>query len=501
MEHFDVIVIGAGLSGVGAACHLALRCPDKRVLVLEGRDAIGGTWDLFRYPGIRSDSDMFTLGYAFEPWTDQKAIADGPSIRKYVIDTAHKYGVYEKIRFQHRVVKASWSSDAARWTLEVERGPENGEKELVRFTCGFVYACTGYYDYATGHAPAFPGIERFQGTLVHPQHWPEGLDYAGKRVIVIGSGATAITLVPEMAKTAGHVVMLQRSPTYVASLPAEDAIANGLRKLLPAQAAYDVTRWKNVLVGMAFYQLARRYPEGTKRRLLKLVREQLGPMYDVEKHFAPHYKPWDQRLCVVPDNDLFIAIREGRASVVTDHIETFTENGIRTKSGQELPADIVVSATGLKILFLGSIQLVVDGKPVQPSDTMNYKGAMFSDVPNLACAFGYTNASWTLKADLTADFVCRLLKRMDEKGAVQVTPRVDASVHEEPFLDLTSGYVQRGLSQLPKMGDKQPWKLYQNYLLDVLMLRHGTLDDGALELRGPRASASAPLGATPAHAR
>ncbi len=482
VEHFDVIIVGAGLSGIGAAVHLQKTHPGKTYAVLEARDAIGGTWDLFRYPGIRSDSDMFTLGYVFKPWVDSKAIADGPSILSYVRETARENGIEPHIRFGHKVTRVSWSSDDARWTVHARRAETD---ELVRFTTSFVWSCSGYYDYARGHTPELAGRERFGGTIVHPQSWPEDLDYAGKRVVVIGSGATAVTLVPELAKKAAHVTMLQRSPTYVVSRPAEDALANWLRGKLPATLAYDLARWKNVLLGHFFYELARRKPALTKKRILELIQKELGPDYDMT-HFSPRYAPWDQRLCLVPDNDLFIAIREQRAAVVTDHIDTFTETGIRLRSGDELPADIVVTATGLSLIFLGGVELVVDGRALDPHQLTNYKGTMMSDVPNLAVTFGYTNASWTLKADLTADYVCRLLRLMDERGVRQVTPRRrDPSVTDEPFLDFSSGYVQRALASFPKQGSRRPWKLYQNYIRDIAMLRHGKIDDGELELASP----------------
>ena len=476
-ELFDVIVVGAGLSGVGAACHLQRNLPRKKVVILEGRDAIGGTWDLFRYPGIRSDSDMFTLGYSFEPWEEQKAIADGTSIREYVERTARKHGVDRKIRFRHRVKSASWSSDEALWFVEVEH---DGEALLLKTR--FLWVCSGYYDYAKGYAPEFPGKERFQGRFVHPQFWPSDLDYAGKKVVVIGSGATAITLVPSMAATAGHVVMLQRTPTYILSLPAVDRIAGWLRERLPSQTAYDVTRWKNVLSSVLFFQLARRAPGLTKKLIRKRLREAVGPGIDIDRHFSPPYDPWDQRLCLVPDDDLFVALREGRASVVTDQIESFTEGGIRLRSGQHLDADIIVSATGLEILFLGGLSLSVDGCPVRPHELFNYKGCMFGDVPNLAATFGYTNASWTLKADLIAEYLCRVLARMDELGARTCTPRPGPSVQEAPFMDLSAGYIQRALDRLPKQGDRHPWRLYQNYFLDIFLLRLGAVEDGVLEL-------------------
>ena len=497
-EHFDVIIVGAGLSGIGAAYHLSREHPQRSLAILEGRDAIGGTWDLFRYPGIRSDSDMYTLGYSFRPWKEQKAIADGDSILAYVRETARERGIDAKIRFGHRVTRASWSSEDARWTVEAERGGE-----LVRFTSSFLYMCSGYYDTENGYTPELAGRERFRGRIVHPQRWTDDIDYAGKRVIVIGSGATAMTLVPALAERAAHVVMLQRSPTYVVSLPAVDAIADWLRRRLPSQLAYGAVRWKNVLVSMLFFQLSRRKPELTKRRIVKLVRDALGPDYDVEKHFTPRYNPWDQRVCIVPDGDLFASIRAGKASVVTDHIETFTEEGIRLRSGEELEADLIVTATGLTLRFLGDVALTVDGRPVVSHELTNYKGSMFSDVPNLACAFGYTNASWTLKADLTAEYVCRLLRHMDETGAKQCTPRRrDPSITDEPFLDFSSGYVQRALAHFPKQGSKMPWKLYQNYLLDIALMRFGKIDDGTMEFTAPaRARASKPAAPEPSLAR
>ena len=477
-EAFDVLIVGAGLSGIGAGYHLQARCPGLSYAILEARDSIGGTWDLFRYPGIRSDSDMFTLGYVFRPWREANAIADGPSILKYVRDTAAEHGIDRHIRFRHRVRRASWSSTEARWTVEAER-TETGEPRL--FTCNFLLMCSGYYSYAEGHAPSFPGTDRFKGRIIHPQFWPEDLEYAGKRVVVIGSGATAVTLVPEMAKAAAHVVMLQRSPTYIVSRPSEDATANRLRRHLPAKLAYRITRLRNVALGLFFYNLARRRPERTKQRILDMVRQELGPEYDVGTHFTPRYNPWDQRLCLVPDSDLFRAIREGRVSVVTDQIDTFTETGIRLRSGDELDADIVVTATGLKLNLLGDVAFSVDGRPVDLSKALAYKGMMFSDVPNLASVFGYTNASWTLKADLTCEYVCRLLNHMRRRGYAAATPRRDASVEERPFVDFSSGYIQRALHTLPKQGSKKPWRLYQSYALDMAALRLGPMEDGVME--------------------
>lgn len=448
---------------------------------------MGGTWDLFRYPGVRSDSDMYTLGYSFRPWQDAKAIADGAAILNYIRETATEYGVDQKIRYEHRVKHASWSSDEARWTVEAEMGPE---KRVVSFTCGFLYLCTGYYDYKSGYTPEWPGIERFKGLIVHPQKWPQDLDYTGKRVVVIGSGATAVTLVPAMAEQAAHVTMLQRSPTYVVARPAEDPIANWLRRRLPARAAYALTRWKNVLLGMFFYGLARTRPQLMKRLIAKGVRNQLGEDYDL-RHFTPQYNPWDQRLCLVPDADLFRSIKEGRASVVTDHIESFTESGLRLRSGEQLEADIIVTATGLVLKLMSGLQLTVDGQTVDLSKTLVYKGMMYSDVPNLISAFGYTNASWTLKCDLTAEYVCRLLNHMESQGYDQCAPRRnDSIITEVPVIDFTSGYVQRAIHSLPRQGSRKPWRLNQNYALDMLMLRHSPLEDGTLmfERKGGRQS-------------
>ena len=481
-EHFDVVVVGAGISGIGAGYHLQAKCPGRSYVILEGREDLGGTWDLFRYPGIRSDSDMYTLGYAFKPWTNAKAIADGPAILSYLRDTAHENGVDRHIRFKHRVLSAAWSTADATWSVVAERG---AEQERVEFTCNFLFMCSGYYNYHRAYAPEFAGIERFGGQIVHPQFWPEALDYAGKRVVVIGSGATAVTLVPEMAKTAAHVTMLQRSPTYVVSRPSEDALANWMRGKLPAKLAYGAIRWRNVLFGLFFYNRTRKYPEKAKARILGWVRDHLGPDYDVGKHFTPRYNPWDQRLCLVPDADLFASIKSGTSSVVTDQIATFTQTGITLKSGDELPADIVVTATGLELQLMSGIDITVDGVAVDASKSLNYKGMMFSDIPNLASSFGYTNASWTLKADLTCGYVCRLLNTMKKRGLRQATPRVgDPEVTPENFLDFTSGYIQRALEKFPKQGSKAPWKLHQNYAKDLMALKFGSVDDG-MEFSNP----------------
>jgi cation diffusion facilitator CzcD-associated flavoprotein CzcO len=482
-EHLDVLIVGAGLSGVGAAHHLEDRMPGKSYAILEARGELGGTWDLFRYPGIRSDSDMHTLGYRFRPWTEEKTIADGPSILEYVRRTARERGIDRRIRFNHRVVRAEWSSADSRWTVEADRSDTG---ETVRLTCSFLWTCSGYYRYDEGYTPEFEGTDRFAGPIVHPQHWPADLDYEGKRVVVIGSGATAVTLVPAMAEKAEQVTMLQRSPTYIATLPAVDPIASRLRRLLPKWAVYAIVRWKNVLLQTAFYQLSRRRPELVKRMIRRGVERSLPAGYDVDTHFTPRYNPWDQRMCLVPDGDLFRAISSGRATVVTDRVEAFTEGGIRLESGGELEADVIVTATGLNLLFLGGMQLGVDGEEVDVTRAMAYKGMMLSGVPNFAFTVGYTNASWTLKADLISEYVCRLLAHMDANGFSRCLPEVsDPSVTEQPLLDFTSGYVLRSLDQFPKQGSKEPWRLRQNYVVDIRAIRRGPIDDGAMRFSAP----------------
>jgi monooxygenase len=473
-EQVDVLIVGAGLSGIGAACHLRRECPERTVAILEARQDLGGTWDLFRYPGVRSDSDMHTLGYCFRPWTDPKAIADGPSILAYLRDTAREYALGERIRFGHRVTSAAWDGERALWTVTAERAGDAGP---VTVTCSFLYVCSGYYRYDEGYTPALPGIERFRGTVVHPQHWPAGLDYAGRRVVVIGSGATAVTLVPAMTDRAAHVTMLQRSPTYVLSRPNRDPVADLLGRLLPTRAGPAAVRWKNALVTLGFFELSRRRPELVKRMLRQGAVQQLPPGYDVDTHFAPRYDPWDQRLCLVPDGDLFRAIRAGTASVVTAEIDTFTPDGIRLESGAELLADLVVTATGLNLLAFGGIRFSVDGEPVDVGATVAYKGMMLCGVPNLFWTIGYSNASWTLKADLVAQYVCRLLRHLRAHGYATVTPVPPPEPGEVPIIDLQAGYVLRSLAALPKQGARAPWRLHQNYVRDVRLLRRGPIDD------------------------
>jgi cation diffusion facilitator CzcD-associated flavoprotein CzcO len=497
-EHVDVLIIGAGLSGVGAACHLQRDCPERSYLILEARERIGGTWDLFRYPGIRSDSDMHTLGYSFSPWEDPKAIADGPSILRYVTRTAERHGVMERIHTGHAVERAEYSTAEQRWTVHVR---ETVTGETLTFTCAFLFCCGGYYRYDAGYTPEFAGVERFPGPVVHPQHWPEDLDYEDKRVLVIGSGATAVTLVPAMAQIAGHVTMLQRSPSYIVSLPSRDGLAEWLRHRLPKRAAYRLVRTKNVALMTLSYQLSRRRPGLMKSLIRRGAQRQLPDGYDVDTHFKPDYNPWDQRLCVVPDGDLFAAVSSGRASIVTDQVETFTERGVQLRSGAELQADVIVTATGLQMLALGGVSLAVDGAPVHLPDQVVYRGMMLSGVPNFAFTVGYTNASWTLKADLTAAYVCRLLNHMRRHGYSQCMPAdEDPGLIREPLLNLTSGYVRRSVKDFPSQGSKRPWRVRQNYALDVLDFKLGGVDDGVMrfERGAPARMAAAPAQVQPA---
>lgn len=491
VEHFDVLIMGAGLSGIDAAHHLQRFCPKKSYVILEQRERIGGTWDLFRYPGIRSDSDMLTMGYSFRPWTSPKAISPGDDIRDYITATAREEGIDSKTRFGHRIQRAAWSSQEAQWTVEALHTLPDGHENPVTLTCNFLFSCAGYYRYSAGYTPEFPDADRFRGRIVHPQAWPEDLDYAGKRVVIIGSGATAVTLLPAMAKTAGHVTMLQRSPTYIVSAPEQDTIANWLRRVLPAMWAYRLSRWKNVAFMTYVYQLSQRFPNFAKNGILKKVREELGAEYDVATHFTPRYKPWEQRLCLVPDSDLFHAIKAGRASVVTDNIEDFTENGIRLKSGQALEADIIVTATGLVMQVFGGIELSVDGRHIDPGKTLAYKGVLFSGIPNFASVFGYINASWTLKADLICAYVCRLLNFMDRKNVRQVTPMKRKETAAAPFVEnFSSGYVARALDNWPKQGSKAPWRVYQNYIRDTISLKWRAVDNAALDFSNPPEASS-----------
>jgi monooxygenase len=478
-EHLDVLIVGAGLSGIGAGCRLQQRCPGKSFAVLEARGESGGTWDLFRFPGIRSDSDMFTLCYPFRPWSGSQAIVGGATILDYVRATAREHGIDRRIRFHHRVVGAEWSSGDARWTVEVERSDTG---ETLHLTCGFLFTCTGYFRYDAAHTPELPGLERFGGEIVHPQFWPEDLDYGGKRVVVIGSGATAVTLIPALAERAGHITMLQRSPSYIISLPALDPLAGLLGRVLPERLAYPVVRWKNVLLTLAIYSFSRRRPTAMKRLIRWLAARRLPPGFDVDTHFNPRYDPWDQRLCLVPDGDLFEAISDGRVSVVTDHIETLTETGLVLASGSALEADLIVTATGLEMEPFGAISLRVDGSDVDLGSALVYRGMQISGVPNLAFAFGYTNQSWTLGSDLTCERVCRLLAHMDRRGYTTCTPRNrDPLAAAVPFADLTSGYVLRAVDRFPKQGSRDPWRREQNYARNLRSMRRAPIDDPALE--------------------
>lgn len=472
----DVLIVGAGLSGIGAAVHLQNDCPDKTYTILEGRDAIGGTWDLFRYPGIRSDSDMHTLGYVFKPWTEAKAIADGPNIRKYVRETASEHGIDQNIRFGHRVVSASWSSEAALWTVTAEEGDQTRE-----FRCRFLFMCSGYYNYEAGYTPDFEGMDSFEGEIAHPQKWTPEIAYENKKVVVIGSGATAVTLVPEMSKDAAHVTMLQRSPTYIVSRPARDWLANLMRSVLPENWAYSASRWKNIKLGRFFYDRTQSHPERIKKKLLDGVRKELGDGFDIEKDFTPQYNPWEQRLCLVPDGDLFESLKSGKASVVTDHIDRFVPEGIKLKSGETLEADLIVTATGLDLQLFGGMNVTVDGNTMQHGDLLTYRGLMYRDVPNFANVFGYTNASWTLKADLTSHYVCRLINHIDETGADFCVPRAtNADAHVNDMVPLSSGYFARAVDRMPKEGMAEPWQQLHDYTADIQALKMGPLEDGTM---------------------
>ena len=481
-EHVDVVVVGAGLSGIGAGYHLQTMSPDRSYVILEGRDGLGGTWDLFKYPGIRSDSDMHTLGFSFKPWTEAKSIADGPSILQYLKQTVAQFGIDKNIRYGQLVTKAEWSTDDAQWTV-TSTNKATGASNTI--TCSFLFMCSGYYSYKKGHTPEFAGRDRFKGTVVHPQDWPTDLDYAGKRVVVIGSGATAVTIVPSMADKAAHVTMLQRSPTYMVSRPDHDVMANRMRKVLPPKMAYNLTRFKNTWRQQLVYNKTRTDPDKVKQLLLGGIKMELGADYDIAKHFTPAYNPWDQRLCLVPNGDFFKAMRAGKASVVTDHITSFTETGIQLASGEHLDADIIITATGLELVTLGEMDFFVDGSQVDFAKTWTYKGFAYSDIPNLASTFGYINASWTLRSDLTAEYVCRLLNHMRKKGVAQCTPRLrehDHNMKERPWIDgFSSGYMQRMMHRMPKQGDHEPWINPQNYRRDKKMFKHSPIDDGVMQ--------------------
>jgi cation diffusion facilitator CzcD-associated flavoprotein CzcO len=481
-EHVDVVVVGAGLSGIGAGYHLQTMSPDRSYVILEGRESLGGTWDLFKYPGVRSDSDMHTLGFSFKPWTEAKSIADGPSILKYLKQTVSQFGIDKHIRYGQLVTKAQWSTDDAQWTVT---STNKATGATNTYTCSFLFMCSGYYSYKKGHTPEFTGRERFKGNIVHPQEWPVDLDYAGKRVVVIGSGATAVTIVPSMADKAAHVTMLQRSPTYMVSRPDHDVLANRMRKVLPPKMAYNLTRFKNTWRQQLVYNKTRTDPNKVKQLLLGGIQLELGAEYDIAKHFTPNYNPWDQRLCLVPNGDFFKSMREGKASVVTDHIASFTETGIQLASGEHLDADIIVTATGLELVTLGEMDFFVDGNQVDFAKTWTYKGFAYSDIPNMASTFGYINASWTLRSDLTAEYVCRLLNHMRKKGVVQCTPRLreqDRNMKERPWIDgFSSGYMQRMMHRMPRQGDHEPWINPQNYRRDKKMFKHSPIDDGVMQ--------------------
>ncbi|MEO8702949.1 MAG: NAD(P)/FAD-dependent oxidoreductase [Kofleriaceae bacterium] len=489
-EHLDVLVVGAGLSGIAAGYYIQTKLPTKRFAILESRGALGGTWDLFRYPGIRSDSDMFTLGYSFRPWRSDRVIADGGSILAYLTDTAREYGIDRAIRFHHTVERAAWSSETGRWTIE-----GHSENQPFRITANFLLMCAGYYHYDSGYTPELPGIERYRGRIVHPQTWTDDIDYTDKRVVVIGSGATAVTLVPALAERAAHVTMLQRTPSYVLSIPSiVDPIAGWLQRRFSPERAGDIARWKNALLSRALYDFCRTFPTVAKKLFKKGARDVLGPDYDVDTHFTPPYEPWDQRLCLIPEGDLFTSLRSGRAEVVTDHIAGYTETGLLLRSGRTLDADLIVTATGLRLQFMGGLSLTVDGTPVDLPTRKVYRGTMISDVPNLAFVVGYTNASWTLKAELILQYVCRVIAELDRTGNTHATARPNADVGDEPLLDLASGYVQRAAAGLPRQGKRTPWRVYQHYVRDYFMLKRGRIADGVLELARARRYSSAIAG-------
>lgn len=477
-KKIDVLVVGAGLSGIGAGYHLQKKCPETSFLILEGRENIGGTWDLFKYPGIRSDSDMYTLGYNFKPWKEQKAIADAPSILKYLNETVEEFNLKSKIRFGKYVKKARWSSDSNQWTVDIE------DKKTGKFSqilCSFIFMCSGYYSYKEGYTPHFEGKENFKGDIIHPQKWDTSFDYSNKKIVVIGSGATAVTIVPEMAKTAKHVTMLQRSPTYVVAAPEKDNLANKLRKYLPLKFTYWFIRWRNILRQQYYFRLCKKYPKGVKNVIIREVKKKLGNDFDVKTHFTPKYNPWDQRMCLVPDGDLFEQINQGKASVVTDHIKNFTENGLLLKSGKELKADVIITATGLNLEMLSTVEFFIDNKSVDISKTVTYKGMMYSGIPNLASTFGYTNASWTLGADLTSEYVCRVINHMKRNNYDVVCPKPNIGIEADPdYLNLTSGYIKRSLNIFPKQGKKAPWRNNQNYLIDIFQMKYGRIDDGEI---------------------
>ncbi len=480
-SNFDVIVVGAGISGIGAGHHLQEQCPNKSFVILEGRETFGGTWDLFRYPGIRSDSDMHTMGFRFKPWVDERFIADGPSIIEYLDETISENNLKDKIRYQHKVKTSSWSSSESKWTLEVENS-SSGTTD--KYKCNFLMLCGGYYNYEEGHNPDFKNQDQFDGPIIHPQKWPQDLDYKNKKVVIIGSGATAVTIVPAMADQVDHITMLQRSPTYFMAAPDKDMIGNFFKKIFRQKTAYFLTRWKNILLGNFFYNRCVKNPEKVKEMLINGVKDHLGEDYDIDTHFTPKYKPWDERLCFVPNADFFESMKAGKASVVTDHIDEFTETGIKLKSGKELDADIIIKATGLNLQFLNGIDVKVDNSSINISEKLAYKGRMFNDIPNLACSFGYARASWTLGADLSSEYVCKLLNYMGKHGYDSCTPVKGEGIEEEgTYLNLSSGYVTRAIDRMPKQGSKEPWKGNQSYLSDVTEVRWGSITNDDLHFK------------------